>query len=674
MTDAVELPRVTMAWLTPPIFEPGNYDATVTKRLLDGTRASRLTRRLVHDLRIAQSVKADVESMADASVFTITATAKPGHGLGELETAVDAELADLARRGPTRSEVEAAETTLIANSVGDLDDLGNFGGLADGYNFYNHYLGDPDRIGDDLRRTAAVSPDRVRRFVAGQLAPGRRVVIEVTPGPRTPVDDPPAPPETNDTRPAAPASAEPWRNAVPAPGPAVTTPLPPVQRFTLTNGLAVWLVESHRLPLVGASLVSRLGSGADPPDRPGLAELTTGTLDSGTTNRDALGMSRELEAAGATLSDDTGKDGTWLSASALTDHAPAALDILSDAVRNPTFPGDEVDGVRDDDIVALRQTRDDADTVADTVAERAVFGAGDPYAHPIKGTEDGLRAVTVDDLRRAHDRAFTPATTALVLAGDVTPAEARTLAEGAFGSWTGGAAAPAAPAPASPTGQSASSPSASGAVKSAPKGRVLLVDKPDSSQTALVLAAPGVARADPDYEPLLVTNEVFGGAFSSRLNQDLRETRGYTYGVSSRVNAMRRAGLLTITMDVQTGSTADAVKETLADAGTLAGSGVTADELDRARQSLAGSLPALFSTATDTLSTLRTLYLNDEPVDYYRNRPGRLAGISGGDVAVVAQRWFQPGAFTVVAVGDRSAIQTPLGRIGVGPVTVTPSP
>jgi zinc protease len=673
MTDAVELPRVTMAWLTPPIFEPGNYDAIVTKRLLDGTRASRLTRRLVHDLRIAQSVKADVESMADASVFTITATAKPGHGLGEIESAVDAELTDLARRGPTRSEVEAAETALIASSVGDLDDIGNFGGLADEYNFYNHYLGDPDRIGDDLRRTAAVTPDRVRRFVAGQLDPGRRVVIEVTPGPRTPVDDPPAPPETNETSGTATSqpSAEPWRNAVPTPGPAVTTPLPGVQRFTLPNGLAVWLVESHRLPLVGASLVSRLGSGADPPDRPGLAELTTGTLDSGTTSRDALGMSRELEAAGATLSDDTGKDGTWLSARALTDHAPAALDILSDAVRNPTFPADEVDGVRDDDIVALRQTRDDADTVADTVAERALFGAGDPYAHPVKGTEDGLRGATVDDLRRAHDRAFTPATTALVLAGDVTPAEARTLAEGAFGSWTGGAAA--SPAPGSATGQPASGPSASG-VKSPPKGRILLVDKPGSSQTALVLAAPGVARADPDYEPLLVTNEVFGGTFSSRLNQDLRETRGYTYGVASRVNAMRRAGLLTISMDVQTGSTADAVKETLADAETLAASGVTADELDRARQSLAGSLPALFSTATDSLSTLRTLYLNDEPVDYYRNRPARLAGISGGDVAVVARRWFQPGAFTVVAVGDRSAIATPLGRIGLGPVTVTPSP
>jgi zinc protease len=672
MTDAVELPRVTMAWLTPPIFQPGNYDAIVTKRLLDGTRASRLTRRLVHDLQIAQKVEVDVESLTDASVFTITATAKPGHSLAELETSIDADLADLARRGPTRSEVDAAETALIAGSVADLDDLGNFGGFADQLNFYNHYLGDPDRINDDLRKTAAVTPPRVQQFVAGQLDPGRRVVVEVTPGPRTPVDDPPAPPETNDKGSAPPpASAEPWRNTVPTPGPPPATPLPNVERFTLANGLAVWLVESHRLPLVGASLVSRVGSGADPPDRPGLADLTTGTLDGGTTSRDALGMSRELEAAGATLSDDTSKDGTWLSATALTDHASAALDILADAVRNPTFPSDEVDRVRNADVVALQQSRDDADTVADTVAERAVFGAGDPYAHPAKGTVDGLGAVTLDDLRRAHDRAFTPATTALVLAGDITPAEARTLAEGAFGSWTGGTGSP---APASSAVASAAGPSASPPRQGPAPGRILLLDKPDSSQTALVLAAPGVARGDPGYETLLVTNEVFGGAFSSRLNQDLRETRGYTYGVFSRLKAMRLAGVLTITMDVQTPATADAVRETLVDADRLAASGVSADELTRARQSLSGSVPALFSTATDSLSTLRTLYLNDEPVDYYRQRPARLARITAGDVAVVARRWFEPGAFTVVAVGDRSAIAGPLGEVGLGPVTATPAP
>ena len=672
LTDTVELPRVTMSWLTPPIFQPGDYDANVTSRLLDGTRASRLPRRLVHDLRIAQSVAVEVESLADASVFTITATAKPGHNLGELESTIDAELADLAHRGPTGAEVDAAKTAIIARSVGNLDDLGGFGGLADQLNFYNHYLGDPDRIDDDLRRTAAVTPDRVRRFAASQLDPRHRVVVEVVPGSKQPVPDPPAPPEPADAGDngngngagAAAPSAEPWRNTVPSPGPAPTTSVPPVQRFKLANGLVVWLVESHRLPMLSASLVSRLGSASDPPDRPGLTDLATGTLDRGTNHRDALGLSGELEAAGATLTNDTGKDETWLSASALTSHAPAALAILADAARNPTFPADEVDRVRDADLVALRQSRDNVDTIAETVAAREVFGRGHPYGHRPTGTEDGLRAATIDDLRRAHDQAFTPATTALVLAGDVTAAQARTLADEAFGSWAGTPASGATTGGTGPSG--GTGPPTPGP---SPENRILLVDRPGASQTALVLAAPGIARADPDYERLLVTNQVFGGGFSSRLNQNLRETKGYTYGAYSRLDTYRGAGLLTITMDVQTPSTADAVGETRREAATLTASGVTADELGRAKQWLAGSVPSLFATRADTLKTLETLYVQDLPADYYQTRPARLAGITAADVAAVARRRFQPGAFTVVAVGDRAAIEAPLRALQLGPVS-----
>jgi zinc protease len=665
MTDTVELPRLKMAWLTPPIFQPGDDDATVTSRLLNGTRASRLNRRLVHDLQIAQSVSTDVDSMADASVFSITATAKPGHGLPELEQAIDAELADLARRGPTKAEVQAAETAIVARTVDGLDDLGNFGGLADQLNFYNHYLGSPDRIVDQLRRTAAVTPERVRRFAARQLDPHRRVVVEVTPGPKTPVDDPPAPAEAPTAGNAAAGSptpsAEPWRNTVPSPGPAPATTLPAVQRFTLGNGLPVWLVESHRLPMVSASLVSRLGSATDPAGRPGLTDLATSTLDRGTTRRDALGLARELEAAGATLGNDTGKDGTWLSAEALTDRAPAALAILADAARNPTFPADEVGRVRDAAIVSLRQGRDNADTIASTVATREVYGAGHPYAHRATGTEDGLRAATADDLRRAHAAAFTPATTALVLAGDLTAAQARTLAEDAFGSWTG------TPAPTG-AGPSAAGPAPPGPPAGSPD-RVVLVDKPGASQTALVLAAPGVTQSDPDYEPLLVTNQIFGGTFSSRLNQNLRESKGYTYGAFSSVDNLRGPGLLTITMDVQSESTADAVRETIAELDRLTAQGVSDEELTRARLSLAGSLPSLFATRSEIVGTLRTLYLDDRPTDYYTRRAARLARLSAAAIDAVARRRFPSDAFTVVAVGDRAAIEAPMRALGLGPVS-----
>jgi zinc protease len=437
------------------------------------------------------------------------------------------------------------------------------------------------------------------------------------------------------------------------------TPTPPVRRFTLANGLAVWLVESHRLPTVSASLVSRLGSGSDPPDRPGLADLTTDSIDGGTTQRDALGLTRELEAAGATLGDDTGKDGSWLTATTLTGHVKPTLSILADVARNPTFPADEVDRARDASLVSLRQSRDDADTIAGTVALGEVYGAAHPYGHRTSGTEDGLRAATIDDLRRAHARAFTPATTALLLSGDLTEAEARTLAEDAFGSWTTGGdgrtGAGVPPVAGPPTGT---------------PDRIFVVDKAGASQTALVLAAPGVARADPDFELVLVTNQVFGGGFASRLNNNLRETHGYTYGAYSEVDALRGIGLITISMAVQGPSTADAVGEALHEADSLGTSGVTAEELARTTQYLAGSARTLFDTNSATLSTLRKLYLGDLPADYYQTRPARLARITTADVNAAARRRFAPGAFTVVAVGDRAAIEGPLRALNLGPVAV----
>jgi zinc protease len=624
----------------------------------------------VHDLQIAQSVEADLTSLTNGSTFTVTATAKPGHTPAELEAAIDAELHELARRGPTRAEVDAAKTAIIARSVRSLDNLGDFGGLADQLNYYNHYLGDPDRIRDDLRAVGAVTAERVRRFTADQLDPDRRVVIEVVPGPKMPVDDPPErtgpeeapggadaePDGAGEPDPAPPRSAEPWRDAVPVPGPAPAPPALDVERFTLGNGLPVWMVRSDRLPVVSAALVSRLGSAADPPDRPGLTDLATGLLDKGTTSRDALGLARELESAGATLAHDTGKDGTWLSASSLTGHADETLAILADVARNPTFPADEVERVRDAAIVSLGQSRDSAGTIAETVAEREIYGAAHPYGHPSDGTEDGLRAATVEDLRRAHARAFTPATTALLLAGDLEAPEAKTLAEQAFGSWAGPAGQPPAPtATGPPTGD---------------PDPVLVVDEPGASQTALLLAAPGLRRADPDFEPTLLVNRIFGGAFASRLNTNLRETRGYTYGAYSSVGASRGVGLLTISMDVQTDATADAVGETLRELDTLTTGGVTDDELTRARQWMTGSLATLFATRTETLDTLRTLYLDELPVDYFSARPARLARLTTADVGAVARHRFVSDAFTVVAVGDRAAIEQPLRALDVGPVSL----
>ncbi len=327
--------------------------------------------------------------------------------------------------------------------------------------------------------------------------------------------------------------------------------------------------------------------------------------------------------------------------------------------RNPTFPADEVDRVRDAAIVDLQQNRDDAATIAATVALAGGLRRRPSLRPSQPGTEDGLRAATVDDLRRLHARAYTPATTALVLSGDLTAGRGENPGRGRL-RFVGRGLSPPRSTPRRP----------GRARRPGSSDRVLIVDNPVPPRPHSFLAAPGVARADPDFEPLLVANQVFGGGFSSRLNLNLRETRGYTYAAYSDVDAVRGVGLITIDMAVQTPSTADAVRETFREAETLTTDGVSDDELARAKQYLAGSVGTLFDTNSSTLSTLRTLYLDDLPVDYYATRPARLAGITADAAVAVARRRFPPGAFTVVAVGDRAAIEAPLRALNLGPVAL----
>ncbi len=283
VADQVELPAVTMAWVTPPAYSPGDAEADVAAHVLAGGKTGRLYEALVHRTGIAQDVSASQESLRYGSVFSISATAKPGHSADELEAAIQRELDALAADGPTAAEMNAAETMIRSGTIFGLEHPSSVAHLL---NRYNDYVGDPGYLNQDLRRYAAVDAQAVARFATEQLSRDRRVVLHTVPGEKVLPPDPPAPVETATETAKAP-SAEPWRNTVPALGPGSAMSLPSAQRFELDNGLPVYLVESHGLPITVASLVSRWGSAADPPNRPGLAEFTADMLDEGTQTRDA---------------------------------------------------------------------------------------------------------------------------------------------------------------------------------------------------------------------------------------------------------------------------------------------------------------------------------------------------------------------------------------------------
>ncbi len=397
VTDRVELPRVYMAWLTPTIFKPGDAEADFAARILGQGKASRLYKSLVYDKKIAQDVSAVQQSLTLGSVFQITATAKPGHTAEELEQAIQHEVDSLAAAGPSADELGAARNTIHASIIKSLEQIGSFGGVADRLNYYNHHLEDPGYLNRDLERYSNVTTDGVKKLVADHLGATKRVVVHCNPGEKVIPEGPPTPPPPAATA-AAVASQEPWRNQVPKPGELSTAPLPSARQFKLANGLTVFLVESHDLPVVSASLVLRSGGAADPPHQPGLAGFTMAMLDEGTSRRDALTIARDLEAIGASLGTDVSKDGASVSAQSLKPHAKDALQIMADVALTPTFPENEVERVRNDRLTSVQQDRDSPTRIAYKLLWREMYGETHPYNHLVIGSEAALRQISRADL------------------------------------------------------------------------------------------------------------------------------------------------------------------------------------------------------------------------------------------------------------------------------------
>ncbi len=646
MTDQVELPRVTLSWLTPPAVKPGDAEADMVARILGGGKASRLYRSLVYDRRIAQSVNAAQQSAELASVFQITAVARPGHTPEELEAAIQSALDSLATSEPTKDEMESARNIIQSSLLTSIESLG---GLADRLNYYNYFAHDPGYLGKDLARYDAVTADAVKQFAAGYLGHDKRVVIEVRPGQKVLPPSPPtpkAPPVTKNTT----VSAEPWRDKAPLPGPLSTAPLPSARRFDLPNGLAVYLVESHTLPIVTAQLVVRAGSSADPPALPGLSGFTLAMLDEGTATQDALTIARNLDSEGAEFASDMGRDGCSLTVRSLKRTAEPTLKLLADMAINPAFPEKEVERVRAQRLASLMQDRDDPNRAAFKIMWRDLYGPANPYGHMVIGTTAAVARITRAELEQHFHSVFRPDNAALVLAGDLTEAEARSLAASAFGGWKAGAGAP---------------PVAAAALAPAPE-RVLIADKPGVPQTTLLVAGVSVARSDPDFEKLEVMNQVLGGAFSSRINMNLREAHGYTYGAFSGMPENTQPGPFTISGGIRTDATAAAVKEVLKEVDGIAAAPVTADELKFARESISRSLPAAFQSTLSTAATIGNLHLYGLPPDYYQGLPARLEAITADQVFEATKKHMSPKDLKVIAVGDRKLIEKSIAALKLG--------
>ena len=652
--DRVELPRVYFGWLTPSAYTKDDAELKIAAQILAGGKSSRLYKSLVYDQQIAQDVGADQGSAALTSMFTIDATARPGHKPEEIEQALNAELEKLRAEGPTEKEIERARNGIETIMLSQVEKVGGRG-VANLLNEYNQYTGDPGYLAKDIERYRQVTVAGVKRAVDTYLKTQARVVVYGVPGKPDlgPEVATPAPGKVKAQPGTAINADEPWRNKVPGAGPAPAIKLPQGKSFTLANGLTVIHNYNPAVPLVASQLVVKSGSGANPLAQPGLSSFTAQLLQEGTATRSAPQIADEVAQLGAFLGTGSGADSSFAQMTSLKATFPQALDLLADVVQHPQFPQEEVERQRASRIGNLAQQRENAGFVAARVEAAALYGPKHPYGYIQLGTEAALKATTRADLQRFWQQHYVPNNAALIVSGDITESELKALAEAKFGAWKAGDVAPSV----------AATPATS-------KARLILVDKPGAPQTALRLSNIAVDRKTPDYAPLQVMNAALGGLFTSRLNTNLREEKGYTYGVRSQFQYRSLPGPFSIAASVRTDVTGPAVSETVKELRAMIAKPLSAKELSNARNSQVLSLPGQFDTNASVSASMANTYVYNLGLDYYTLLPQRFASVTDKQVQQVAKKYLQPEKLIVIGVGDQTKIAPQLAKLKLAPLEV----
>jgi zinc protease len=659
VTDTVKLPQLTIAWLTPPAYTPDAYSAATAMFAFGGSKASRLDQALVYRLQTAQSVSCYSNPQKLTGMTECAITAKPGVKLEDLEAVFWAELAKLQNEGPTAEEVEASKALSLTRKISGLERLGGFGGIADTLNEYNQYMGDPGFLPKDVAMEEAVTAASTKAAAQKFLSKDSAVVVYCTPGEKKLEDVPRSPADTDANvkieNPYTPEfeKAQDWRKTKPAPGPAPAIHLPAATAFSLDNGLKVFLVEQHGLPVVTAEIVSRAGSENNSPAKPGLATLTSEVMGDGTQSRSQEKLAQDQERIGTQIATRASMDSGTLAMSLLTYHIDEGMALLADVAEKPAFRNEDVERRRKQRLVRIAQETDSVQRMALRVGPKVLYG-DQPYGMSGSGTTESMNAISQADVSGFYTQHYGPNDSALVLSGDLTRSQAEALARKYFGSWSNHAAG-SAEIPAPPA---------------APTTHVVIVDKPGAPQTALFAYGFGVPASSEDIPTLDVLNYTLGSAFGSRINMNLREEHGYTYGAFSDFTEYRGGGAFFAGSLVRTDVTAAAAKEMMSEIRNFPVKPSTAEELAAAKESSIRSLPGQFDTNSSVASAISTLFVYGRPLDYYAKLPAKYEAVTEADVARAAKQYLHPDQLVIVTAGDRSKIEPGLKDAGLGPIEV----
>ncbi len=631
--DRVPQERLYLAWPAVPFFEAGDAALDLLSNILSEGKNSRLYKRLVYDEQVASEVSAFNYSLEIAGLLGVVATARPGVPLAKVESLVQEEITRFAKEGPTDDELARVKAKREFDFISGFERIGGFGGKADRLAMYNTYLGAPDFIREDYERYQQLGGEDLR-------SAAERYLLE----PHLALSFMPESASVSNV-------SEPDRSQRPGLKPSPTFSPPAVSSGQLENGLTLRVVERREIPKLSVGLLVKVGAIADPIEKAGLASMTAEMLDEGTATRSALQLDAELERMGSFLSTGASREWSLLSLGTLQHHLSRSLELMSDVILHPSFPDQELERLRKQVLDGILQDKANPNAIAARVVRKVLFGAHHPYGWSVGGEEESIKRLErqeLEDFYRAH---YAPSNACLVMVGDIDMDGAREEAEKALAEWKG-----------RPCTDSTVEPvECSGA-------RVYLADRPGAAQSELRLALLAPERSTPEYYALQVLNNVLGGGFSSRLNLNLREKKGYSYGAFSAIRFGRFQSLFLGIAPVETRVTKESIEEMLSEFEAIASWArpVTDEELETSKSTLMRGYAQRFETLGQVAGEVAELEGFGLPLEQIADYPARIDDVTLDQIRSAAGKYLKIDHLVLVVVGDAAKVEDGVRSLGLG--------
>ena len=650
MTDRVATTRLTRSWAVPGLLSDDAVPLSVGAQVLGGLASSRLDNLLVRDEQTAVEVSSSLSDFHRVGIFDISVNVKPGVDAAEVGRRLDAIVADFIARGPTEEEVARVATRYVSGRIQSLEQVnGKANVLAEG----QLYAGDPDHYKTELAAYASVTPAQVTAAMQRWLT---RPVFDMTiaPGER----------ETYVEAAAAPSGAAPApaaeiqrvaRDPMPAIGQVPDLEFPAVARTALSNGIKVVYAHVDTVPVTRVAVEFDAGYAADRAGRLGAHAMMLDLLDEGTTTRDANQLAEEEERLGTSVNVAASMDRTSADLSTVTANLAPSLTLLSDVVRNPAFAPAEIERIRAARLSGLASERTNPGAIAARALPPLIYGETSPYGRSFTGSGDEatLTALTRADLIAEHDAWVRPDNATIFVVSDLPLPQVTAQLEAAFGDWR---------APSTPRGTK----DFADAAVPAPTNRIVLIDRPQSPQSLIYGGAVLPVSGTDDLLALNAANVTLGSDFLSRINSDLRETKGWSYGVRGGVNALEHRVPYIVNAPVQANRTGDSVAALIAQYDRFLNTdGVTPQELERTINGNTRSLAGGFETSGQILGALRSNALYGRPDDYQETLGSRTRALTAAQMDEAARQVIKPGQFVWVVVGDAAVVRPQLEALGL---------